>query len=126
MLGKEIKIATLMKQRRFIEEQLKRAPERSNDGDVSYRYVGHVYKENIKFFENEGFFIYREYSEKLVAEVHGLPVYVFVPDDEKLILTEEELNQSKETAKNTAEDEDNLDSINPLIRMFMEGHGEQD
>lgn len=120
MLGKEVKIATIMKQRRFIEQQLKDAPKRSEDGDVSYRYVGHVYQENIEFFQNEGFFIYQPCSDSLTANTHGLPVYVFIPDDEKIILTKEELKQAEEAIKATGKDTDTSEIENPLLRMILD------
>lgn len=119
MLGKEVKIATIMKQRRFIEQQLKDAPKRSKDGDVSYRYVGHVYPENIEFFQNEGFFVYEPSNDLLSAMAHGLPVYIFIPDDEKIILTEEELKQAEEAITATGKDTDTAEIEDPLLRFIL-------
>ena len=74
MLAKELKIKTLKKQREFIEEQLSLADTRK-DGDTSYTFVGHIYPEVIKYFEEEGFVVTRvPHSDMLTAATKGTPV----------------------------------------------------
>ncbi len=94
MLAKEAKIKGIKRQRKFIEEQLKKAP-LSKDGDPAYVYVGQLYPENIAYFGAEGYTIFTVKSEALTARVSGLPVQLFrVRDDVQV--SEEELEEPEE------------------------------
>lgn len=117
MLATEIKIKALKKQREFIEAQLKRIPERE-DGDSAYPYVGHVYAEVIKYFEEQGFTVTRLQSDSLMSFSRGMPVYLFTVDD-SIALTAEELKQAEEY---TPEDEehDEYGGIPEFLKEILE------
>jgi len=93
MLAKEIKIKTLKKQREFIQEKLSQMVH-SEDAHATYSYVGHIYPENVKYFEKEGFVITKVNSETLTAMTQGNNVYIFTIDD-IIELTEEEKKQAE-------------------------------
>ena len=118
LLAKEIKIQTIRKQREFIRKQLLKVA-RSVDGDASYRYVGHVFPEVIKYFEEEGFVVTKVQSDLLLAMTKGVPVYVFAIDD-LVKLSEEELQQAEaydyeEQRAAKFRDEDDGDSFLEMI-----------
>lgn len=108
MLAKELKIKTLKRQREFIEEQLSHGYGR-DDGNTAYRYVGCMYPEVIKYFEDEGFIVERIESDNLPNMIQGLPVYLFTISDIKL--SEDELKEAESIEiKIEDEDEDEDDS----------------
>ena len=82
MLARKIKIRTLESQKAKLKEVLL---ELENTG--RYVHNGHVYPENVKYFEEQGF-------EVKVSD-NGEVVFT-VRDD--IILTEDELRQSKDEA----------------------------
>lgn len=94
MLAKNLKIKNLKRQRKFItdqiEEMVKNPP---RDGNTSFLYIGNIFPENRKYFEQEGFNItllnYLEYT----SESKGMPIYRFSVKDE-IILEEEELEKA--------------------------------
>ena len=102
MLAKELKIKTLKRQREFIEERLLHGYGRE-DGNTTYRYVGSVYPEVIKYFEDEGFIAEKIESNNLPNRMQGLPVYLFNIGDIKL--SEDELKEA-ESIEIEIEDED--------------------
>ena len=102
MLAKENKIKTLKIQREFIKRQLAQIPIQSRDGDPSYTYVGHIYPEVIKYFENEGFVVTLVESDILTALTKGKPVYLFTVGD--IELSEEELKQVEKYEETDNED----------------------
>ena len=105
MLAKELKIATLKKQREFIEKALKKLSELREDGNSSLVYAGVVYPEVIKHFKEEGFTVKLIHSDSLLSKTGGNPIYLFAVDDE-VDLSEEELKQAEEyEPKKTFEDE---------------------
>ena len=78
MLATEIRIANIKRQREFIKEQLQKLVDEPNsDGSCTYRYVGQVLPEVIKYFESEGFDVTLVKSDVLTALCKGLPVYLF-------------------------------------------------
>ena len=91
MLAKNLKIKNLKRQRKFItdkiEDMVKNPP---REGNTSFLYIGDIFPENRKYFEQEGFNItllnYLEYT----SESKGMPIYRFSVKDE-IILEEEEL-----------------------------------
>ncbi len=91
MLAKELKIKFLRRQREFIEKQLSHASK--EDGDTSYRFVGHVYPEVIEYFEKEGFIVTKVESDMLTMVTKGLPVYLFIVGDIKL--SDEEMKEAE-------------------------------
>ena len=72
MLGKELKIENLMIQREFIRKQLMQP---NKDGDPSYLYVGQLFLENIRYFEEEGMAITPITIDN--SKFRGLPAYLF-------------------------------------------------
>ena len=118
MLAKEVKIKTLKRQREFIEEKLMKISTSQNDGDSSYSYVGYVYPEVIKYFEDEGFVVTPVKSEMVTAMAKGRPVYLFTVGDIKL--SEEELKQAEEYEVEVEEDEDK-DDLPDFIRALLGG-----
>lgn len=104
MLAKEIKIKTIKRQREFIEKQLRRISTEHNDGDSAYSYVGYIYPEVIKHFENEGFIVTLLKSDMLLVATRGLPMYLFTVGD--IELSEEELKQAEEYELDDEEKED--------------------
>ncbi len=119
MLAREIKIRTLVKQQRFIEEQL-RATISKEDGNPSYKYIGQVYPEVIEYFEKSGFSVIEVNSSFLRALTHGQPVYLFRISNE-IKLTENELKQSAEYAEGDIE-EDSEGEEN-IFKKFLENLG---
>ena len=83
MLAKDIKIKTILRQRAFIAEQLLQSGESKNrDGDPAYQYSGHIYPENIEYFENEGYDVTPVKSDMLTAMLKGLPIHIFTPKED--------------------------------------------
>lgn len=76
MLAKEIKMASLKKQREFIKEQLCARLSR-NDGNTCYSYIGDLYPEVIEYFKEEGFIVNDIKSDLLTEKYNGVPVYLF-------------------------------------------------
>ena len=94
MLAKELKIKTLKKQREYIEKKLRQAA-KSNDGDLSYIYVGYLHPEVENYFKEEGYDVDRVLSERLKVAFKGRPVYLFTPQA-RIELTDEEKKQAEE------------------------------
>lgn len=95
MLAKEWKIRKLKEQGKFIKEMMDGIYSERRDGDISYRYVGHVFPEVKEYFEKEGFTVTKVENEQLSAKHHGFPVYLFIPNEQLLALSEEELERAK-------------------------------
>jgi len=93
MLAKENKIRTILKQRSIIEDELSQLS--SRNGDPSYRYEGYIYKENIEYFEKQGYKVVLVESDILKAMLKGRPVYFFTPNDEIINLNEEEMKEAE-------------------------------
>lgn len=95
MLGKDILIANIKRQREYIEAQLTKIINTpSDDGDMSYRYVGYISTYVITYFESKGVTVKELTEGKFFPETRGLPVYLFTPSDH-IELTAEELNQAE-------------------------------
>lgn len=106
MLGKDILIANIKRQREFIEAQLsKLIKDPSNDGDMSYRYVGHISKYVINHFRSEGFTVEELTKGKFFPETKGFPVYLFTPSC-NIELTAEELKQAESVEVSLKQDND--------------------
>lgn len=93
MLAKELRIQTLKKQREYIEKKLRQAA-KSNDGDLSYLYVGYLHPEVKSHFEVEGYDVVVVKSEYLTVVAKGRPVYLFTPKD--FNMTNKEIKQAEE------------------------------
>ena len=96
MLAKEWKIRKLKEQGKFIKERLEGIFSKRDDGDLSFMYVGHIFSEVKEYFEKEGFTITQVENEQLSAKMHGLPMYLLIPNEQALILSEDELKQAEE------------------------------
>ena len=120
MLAKENKIKTLSRQRKFIETQLNDIAENREDGNTSYTYVGSIYPEVIKHFENEGYDVTLVKSDLLSALAKGMPVYLFTVGDIKL--SEEELKQAEEY-NNATDDEDEKSDEDDISELMNEIFG---
>lgn len=115
MLAKEVKIKTMKKQREFIKKQLL-GTSKDKDGDTSYRYVGYIYPEVRKYFENEGYDVREVKNEAVLGFTKGLPLFVFTVGD--IVLTEEESRQaeSEEVAGEDEEEREFADFLSHLLR----------
>lgn len=93
MLGKDILIANIKRQREFIKSRLNKLAENpSDDGDMSYLYIGYISKYVINHFMSQGLTVEELTKGKFFPETRGLPVYLFTPSD-NIDLTAEELKQ---------------------------------
>ncbi|MCR5185721.1 MAG: hypothetical protein K6D97_01210 [Clostridia bacterium] len=109
MEAKELVIANLYKQRRFIENGLKKIKSSSNeDGDPTFIYVGHLFKENEVYFKGKGFDINLIYNDQLTAAARGRDVYAFTPQYD-IELTAEEAAHSQAIVEAKAEDGNDFD-----------------
>ena len=73
-------------QRKYIENKLIEQAE-DEDGDPSFVYRGHISEKNLEYFKNEGYIaICSECPEE------SSPIVIFLPDDEKLVFTPQELS----------------------------------
>ena len=95
MLAKEIKIQNVKKQRTFIEHQLTENSVVNKDGDISYSYVGYLFPEVRKFFENKGFVITDFISNEIAVHTQGRTIHVFTLSDE-LTLSDEDWEEAEE------------------------------
>jgi len=93
MLGRRIKIMTILKQREFITRQLEDTVH-TITGNPAYTYIGHIYPENCIHFYNEGWKISEVNSDTLIADTEGLPIWLFTPNDD-IILTDEEMKNAE-------------------------------
>ena len=58
-LGRQIKISSILVQRNFIKEQLEKLVQNPNkDGQHVYRYVGHIFPENVTWLRDENLRIF--------------------------------------------------------------------
>ena len=109
MLAKNNKIKTLMKQRSFIEKGLSLIPERE-DGDPSFRYVGHVYAENRDYFFRQGYHTQKVDTDAVLMATKGYPIWIFVPrDDAEMLLSEEEMEEAQKYLSPVAISEEEID-----------------
>ena len=117
MLGREQKIRNLIIQRNFILDQLKGKME------PSYRFIGQVFKENIEFFENEGYnvtCITKACDIPISIEIIGKPIYLFTIKED-VPLTDEELALSEVAAQEVGDMQANIqESIFEGIQSFLE------
>ena len=95
MLAKELKIKTLERQKCFIEGMLRESAEKE-DGNVCISYVGDIYEENIKYLEDEGFYIYREISSAAMAVTRGVPINIITINENRVKLNLTEIEESKQ------------------------------
>ncbi len=77
-------------QRKYIENKLIGRAE-AEDGDPTYVYLGHISEDNLEYFRNEGYI-----TICAMRPEEDLPIVIFLPDDEKLTLTPQELFMSTE------------------------------
>ena len=94
MLAKEMKIKNLRLQREVIREELKNS---FFEGEASYTYLGEVFPENVKYFQEvEGFEVTKLDSEEIRREYEGRPLYVFSAANVEL--NEEEMEEAESRA----------------------------
>lgn len=94
MLGKEIYIKSVERQKQFIENQLKKLPKES-DGSTSYTYVGEIYHEVQEYFMDQGFIVKKIQNDLLTMMTRGEPVYLFTVSEDSFSLTVEEKEEAK-------------------------------
>ena len=118
MLAKEIKIQNVKKQRTFIEHQLTENSIVNKDGDISYTYVGYLFPEVRKYFEDEGFVITDFISNEIAPHTQGRTIHVFTLSDE-LTLSDEDWEEAEEAQfKYKAFDE----TIKEQLKEFFENN----
>lgn len=108
MLAKEWKIRKLKEQREFIERTMEEIFSKREDGDLSYSYIGHIFPEVKEYFKKEGFTIIEVKDEQVSDNPRGFPVYLFIPNEQVLILSEEELKQAEEYEPDETSESQNL------------------
>jgi len=91
MLAKELKIKALLSQRDYIKQRLENSLY-EEECSICFVYVGEVFSENIKYFENEGFAVTKLSSGNFELLYGGIPAYLFSVDD--IQLSTEELLQA--------------------------------
>lgn len=91
MLAKELKIKALLSQRDYIKERLENSLY-EEECSICFVYVGEVFSENIKYFENEGFVVTKLSSGNFELIYGGIPAYLFTVAD--MELSTEELLQA--------------------------------
>lgn len=114
MLAKEIKIKSIKRQREFIKKKLDEITTSREDGNTTYIYIGDVFPEVIKYFENEGFVVTPINNDMMLALHSGLPTYRFTIGD--IELSEEELKQAEEYE---LKDEDGKNENMELFRQIF-------
>ena len=97
ILAKEMKICSLVAQRKFIIDQMNKVYKIREDGNGAYAYKGIIYPENLEYFKNEGFTI-RCFDSKEVIIEYGGPFYLIYPND-SIMLDEHETLLSEELSK---------------------------
>ena len=120
-LAKEIKIQNLIRQRNFITKQLLKIKGGIKDGDTTYRYVGHVFEENVAYFESEGFKVTKVESDMMTAKHDGKPAYLFVVGDVEL--SDDEMKEAEAIKIKEAEDEPHCGSFDALMSSILGGGG---
>lgn len=91
-LGRQIKISSILVQRNFIKEQLEHlAQNPSKDGQHVYRYVGHIFPENLAWLINEDFYVL---SQEFKDGPFQDDIYLISPSVD-INLTEEEMDLAK-------------------------------
>lgn len=113
MLAKEIKIRTIKQQREFIENVIDKTVAKQSDGGCTFRYIGYVYPEVIKHFEEEGFKVEINTSDGVLIQTHGLPLCIFTVRDD-ITLSDEEQKQAEEYQQPI----DNTDDEPDLVDLF--------
>ena len=91
MLAKTIKIQNLYVQREYIERKLLMASEK---GDPSFIYEGHIYPENVDYFQQQGIVINRASVVIDPKVINALPAHL-ITISPALKLTREELSEAK-------------------------------
>lgn len=94
MLAKELKIKNIKKQREWLKKHLLETIANQEDGDCTIIYIGQIFPEVIKYFEDEGFIVTPINTERILAQHKGMPTYRFTIGD--IVLSKEELNQDEE------------------------------
>lgn len=89
MLAKEIKFKTYGRQKKTLAKMLNESLKRE-DGNTAFRYVGHIYPEIIKYFEEEGYNVTKLDFPAMLVKTNGFPMYVFTIKDE-ISLNDEEI-----------------------------------
>ena len=84
MLAKEMKIQNLTKQESFIRERLAKAAKNSQNGSVSFLYIGFIYKEVRAELETDGFCF-----KEIGTNSSGIPMVLLYLSD--CDLTQDEL-----------------------------------
>jgi len=92
MLAKIAKMQNLRKQRDYIYSQLTYLIQNSEDGDITYHYLGQIFPENVRYFEEEGFKIVKVQTDLLTSLTLYPELNVFVIGDIELSM--DELEQS--------------------------------
>ena len=116
MLAKKLKIQYLKRQREFIKEQLECMLSDPNvDGNATYRYVGHLLPEVIRYFEDEGFTITRIRSDSVISRTEGKTLYLFTISDDVALNDDERTEAEAVEIGNNDDDE----STNPVFKDLL-------
>ena len=119
MLGRKIKIMTILRQREFITRQLEDTGYAAN-GNPAYTYIGYIYPENEAYFYSEGWRITEVKCDILTADVEGLPIWLFRPQDD-IMLTDEELEKAEQYIELREEYPSEEDSRKNKINFLYQG-----
>ena len=116
MLAKKLKIQNLKRQREFIEEQLEYMLSNPNeDGNATYRYVGHLLPEVISHFEKEGFTITSIRSDSVISRTEGKTLYLFTISDDVALNDDERTEAEAVEIGNNDDDESTAPLFNDLL-----------
>ena len=122
MLARESKILNLINQRNFIESHLMMIGE---DGNPAYRYVGYLYPENRKYFEDEGYDVTIIMSNDMLVETIGFPVNIFTPRED-ISLSEDEEKISIVISNDIAAVQNSIGFSNSISDMIEDNIEEND
>ena len=120
MLAKELKIKTLMKQRKYIEDMISNT-QYNVDGDTSIVYVGKIYPENLAYFNAQGYAVDTYSSDDILKSAGGRPINLIYISNEVRLSKEEiersqEINKEDEFKKNQEIKEDNDSEMSQEIK----------
>lgn len=118
MLAKDLKIKNIKKQREFIWYHLERMCEANKDGDVTFPYLGTVYPEVIKYYEDEGFVVTKVQNDELSARNQGVPVYLFTVS-ERITLSDEELERAEQEEGFNDDEPPARDALSNMLSRMM-------
>lgn len=109
MNARDYKIRTILVQRGYIEKQLSNIDKvAQNSGMIDYPFIGEIYPENIKYFNDLGYEVVR--AKDACDMVKARPIYIIYPSEE-IVLTDEELKLAEDGNHDLAHDDETLEKF---------------